>query len=66
MYFLFVFALLASEGCYVRFALCCTTASAVCHVCVVCAALLPVQCAAVEHCQHSVPLLNTASAVCCC
>ena len=41
--------------------LCCTAASAVCHCWT-----LPAQCTAVEHCQHSVPLLNTASAVCRC
>ena len=56
----------ASTVCYVRLACVCTTASAGCYVRLVCVALLPVQCAAVEHCQHSVPLLNTTSTVCHC
>ena len=51
MYVLFVFALLPARGAmYVLFVF----------------VLLPAQCAAVEHCKCSVPLLNTASAVCHC
>ena len=46
--------------------LCYSTSSAVCYVCLVCVALLPAKCATVEHCKRSVPLLNTASAVCRC
>ena len=35
--------------------LCYSTSSAVCYVCLVCVALLPAKCAAVEHCQRSEP-----------
>ena len=51
------------------FCSCCTTASTGCYVCLVCIALLPAQGViyvlfVLHYCQHIVPLLNIASAVC--
>ena len=60
----------ASTVCCACFCSCCTTASVGCYVCLACVALLPAQGAiyvlfVLHYYQHSVQLLNTASAVCC-